>query len=100
LARGDITLFPLLGFGYNIVLSSRLRGGRSHPEPSRLNTFRIKGGMGGDFDLSERLFYRVSVLGAYRFLSRQTRDWADNNDRRDASGGFGVIVKVGVGFRL
>ena len=56
--------------------------------------------MGGDFDLSERLFYRVSVLGAYRFLFREIREWVDDNDRWDASGGFGVIVKVGVGFRL
>jgi len=100
LPRVDITVSPLLGFGYNIVLSQRGPGGSSHPEPSRLNTFRIKGGVGGDFDLSERLFYRVSVLGAYRFLSRANRDWASLSGRNDASGGFGVIVKVGLGVRL
>ena len=106
LVGGRVSVFPLIGVGYNLVLLSRMFG-EDHPEsPSHLSTFRIQFGAGGDFGISERIFVRTSVLGAWRFASRYFNDWASEQrarpeiDRAHAVGDFGVTVKVGVGLRL
>jgi len=118
LGASGISIFPLLGIGYNIVFSASQDDGtfweweteeqerRNSFVPSHLSTFRIMGGIGGDFTFSQRMFLRTSVLGSYRFAARHFRDLADNwRDRGyiddvETSGGFGVIVRLGIGFRL
>lgn len=120
LGESGISIFPLLGIGYSIVFSATLDDGsfwewgegdwpivRSEepmdPEgsasfnPFHLGNFKIIAGVGGDFALSEKVFLRTSVLGSYRVAARHFRNMADN---ADVSGGFGITIKLGVGFRL
>jgi len=95
--------FPLFGIGYNLVLSATYDG-NSFNSPSHLSTFRLQFGLGADFGLSETMFIRTSLLGAYRFAPRYLNDIADIVERlHDASTdtyGFGVTFKLGIGFRL
>ena len=106
LGTGNVSVFPLLGVGYNLVLLSRMFGEDYPDSPIRLSSFRIQFGGGGDFDISERAFVRASVLGAWRFAGRYFTDWAREQrerpeiDRADAVGDLGLTVKVGVGLRL
>ena len=101
---GDVAVFPLLGFGYNIALSERGTCGADtfeHLDTSaaaELSAFRIKAGVGGDFSRRENLFLRVSLLGFFRFGSRWERELAGNID--GSALGFGGAAKIGVGFRL
>jgi len=105
LVGGRVSVFPLLGVGYNLVLLSQ-RIGEGYPEsPSHLSNFRIQFGAGGDFGISERAFVRTSVLGAWRFAGRYFTDWAGEQrsrpeDRTYVVGDFGLTVKAGIGFRL
>jgi len=106
LAGGNISVFPLLGIGYSVVLMSREEFTGGYPRtPSHLNSFRIQFGAGGDFNISERAFVRTSVLGAWRFAGRYLDDLAGelrNEPTTEATtrGDVGITVKVGVGLRL
>jgi len=101
LRGGSISLFPLLGVGYNIVLStsidgesfSDLTGGKS---VSELSTFRVHFGAGSDFNISETLFFRATLLGNYRFAPR----YFSNFDGHTGFGTIGGTVRLGVGIRL
>jgi len=107
---GNITVFPMLGFGYNVVLSSRDEDGYDMFEymddhsATDLSTFRITLGGGADIDINENLFFRASVLGYYRFAPSLFRDLADEMSEPGFSinshGGFGATVRLGVGFRF
>lgn len=95
--------FPLLGIGYNLVLAADYDG-FSFNNPSELSTFRLQFGLGADFGISQTIFIRTSLLGAYRFAPRYLRDIADIAERvpgisTDTSG-FGGTFKIGIGFRL
>jgi len=104
LGEGNVSVFPLLGIGYNAVLSSRVEG-ESVDSPGDSSSFRIKFGVGGDFDVRENVFFRASLLGFYRFRARDERDAADllrsmGFHNVTARGGFGMGIRVGVGVRL
>jgi len=105
--NGNVSIFPLLGIGYNIVLTTRRPNGDDAFEDSddhsaiNLSTFRIQLGVGGDFDVVNNIFFRLSILGNYRFAPTVIRDWADDwASTTGHRGGFGGTVKMGVGVRL
>ena len=106
LGGANVSVFPLLGVGYNLVLLSRMFGDGYPDSPSHLSSFRIQFGAGGDFGISERAFVRASVLGAWRFAGRYFNDWAREQrerpevDRAHTTGDLGLTVKIGVGLRL
>ena len=106
LAGGNVSIFPLLGIGYNVVLVSREDFVGDYPNTaSHLNSFRLQFGVGGDFDISERAFVRTSVLGTWRFAGRYLDDLAgelrnEPNTEATTRGDAGVTMKVGVGLRL
>ena len=96
-------IFPLLGIGYNLVLSATYDG-NSFNNPGELSTFRIQFGLGADFGISQTMFIRTSLLGAYRFAPRYLSDLADYLERvplvSTDTFGFGFTFKIGLGFRL
>jgi len=98
LGDSNISIFPLLGIGYNAVLLSNLF------DSGDKNAFRIKFGAGGDFDFRGNRFLRVSILGFYRFRTNDERNIVDSLEaigfNASAHGGFGVGVRVGWGVRL
>ena len=102
---GGSTVFPLLGFGYNLVLSASdedgndVFEGNDQHSAADLSAFRIKLGVGGDFNLSQNVFFRASLLGYYRFASSFHNDMADLPDV-ESEGGFGGIVRLAIGFRF
>jgi len=106
IGAGNISLFPLLGIGYTVMLTVGGDFDLGDSSATDLSTFRIQFGGGADFDISESIFIRTSLLGAWRFPSRFTRDVASDLNTYfgstgvSANGGFGVAVKVGVGFRF
>ena len=107
LMGGNVSLFPLLGIGYNVVLMSREDFVGDYPATtSHMNSFRLQFGAGGDFDISERAFLRTSVLGTWRFPVRYLEDRAteirNGPTPMEATtrGDIGITVKLGVGFRF
>jgi len=110
IAMGEsATFFPLLGIGASIALSASDPDGESmetlvHSIGDQFSTFRLKFGLGADFDITERVFFRAQGLGWYGFAPSAYRDWADIENAFggdvSARGGFGGSVRLAVGFRL
>jgi len=105
LPGGRVSIFPLAGLGYNLVLASTEEGERTD-SPTRLSSLRLQFGAGGDVNISENAFFRASVLGTWHFPGRYFDDWAAQTRDPDlgiaarTEGSAGVTVKLGVGFRL
>ena len=88
IGSGNISIFPLLGAGYNLMLRVNGKSGGA----ADYNTFRVEFGAGSDFDLSRNLFMRLELLGNYGFAPEVLGT--------DADGGLGGTVKIAVGSRF
>ena len=102
---GRVTLFPLLGVGYNAVLTTFFDyDDIGDFSSSDFNTFRIQAGFGLDINFSQSLFLRTSFLGAYRFTNRFIRDIRAHQEAipgvSTSTFGLGGTVKIGLGLRL
>ncbi|MCL2599820.1 MAG: hypothetical protein FWD88_01365 [Treponema sp.] len=108
---GNLSIFPLLGIGFNVVLASRDANGDGifdemgyYDEfdhgPTSLSTFRIQFGAGADIDIADNVFLRIQGLAHYRFPASFFNDtdlWGNDANPR---GGFGGTAKIGIGFRF
>jgi len=104
-AIGDsTTFFPLFGIGANIVLGLRDRDGNDLSDMVDVvdySTFRLKLGVGTDFDITNAIFFRAQGLGWYGFAPTVVRDAADAlGSGVSARGGFGGSVRLAIGFRF
>jgi len=93
-----VRVFPMLGVGYQlaqIVQKESLIAGT-------YNGIRLLFGLGGDFDLSDRVFLRLAALPYYSFAKESTKGLVKSAGYGDwnAHGGFGASGYVMVGFRL
>jgi len=95
---GDFTIFPLLGFNYNMILS-HIKAGEAQSDPGKRSQFGILAGAGADFDLTDNLYLRGEGMFHLRFPSKF---WQELADARDASTtlGMGFRMKLGVGYRF
>jgi len=103
-----LTLFPLLGFDYNRVLSVKDKDGNSADNPGDSSQLGILAGAGIDFSLpfSDALFLRAEALLHVRLTSKATDDsvtgyrvlWPGVNI--DTTLGVGPRIKVAVGYRF
>ena len=98
---GSITLFPLIGFDYNIVTSA-LDGDID------LSQFGFLGGLGLDFNLNDHLFLRGEAMFHLRLASKAMKDFEDiipilsegiPLDTKTTLG-VGPRIKLGIGYRF
>jgi hypothetical protein len=87
----QVALFPLLGIGYQVVVSASL-GDYEVEGPTDLSAFKVLGGAGADFALGERLYLRTTLLGGYRFKSKFESDLADLMDSGGSTRGAGCLL--------
>ncbi|MCL2092757.1 MAG: outer membrane beta-barrel protein [Treponema sp.] len=108
---GFATIFPLVGINYNFVLSQKDKdGNKFSDEPgnlwkeSDLSQFGILAGVGGDFDISDSLYFRAQALFHLRFPSKYMKDMASLFKLLDsnisATYGMGPRIQLGVGYRF
>lgn len=75
------TIFPLLGIGYNAVLSAKLNAnGKKENIPgtksSDFSVFRMTAGIGGDVDVGRKMYLRTEFLVYMGFPSKFLKDLA------------------------
>lgn len=102
IAVGNVTIFPLAGFGLTAVLSQKgeLNGkSENNDKAGDLSTFRLQLGIGSDFNLTESIYLRAEGLGWYGFAPKYFSDLAGDMDGK-AEGGFGGTFKLAAGFRF
>jgi hypothetical protein len=111
---GMLTVFPLAGFNYNLVLSASYDGDTidwgSDSAAGMLSQFGILIGGGLDFPITNDLFLRGELLFQLRFSNKMMRDYRDalNKEYEDVKDyakasttlGWGPRIKIGVGYRL
>lgn len=97
---GRITLFPLLGIDYMIVVSQKYDGFKVD-KPAEASTFAFDFGGGLDFPLGEHLYLRGEFLYALRLPSKRLKD-SKKAAGSDASYilGNGPTIKLAVGYSL
>jgi len=104
---GSITLFPLLGLNYNMVLSLEDKDGRKYSDAGDWSQFGLQAGLGLNFSFSDSLYLLAEALFQLRFPSKFQDDLKTEieNDTGgiitfDKTLGMGPVIKVGVGFKL
>ena len=110
---GKVTVFPLLGFSYNMVFAEKDKNGERGYETfgetmRNVSQFGLLGGAGFDYDLTRYLYLRAEMLYHLRFASKEIKDLADVLDSSAKLGGgigyatlgMGPRIKVGVGYRF
>jgi hypothetical protein len=93
----QLTVFPLLGFDYMIVVSAK-NAGINVPEPTEASSFAFDFGGGLDFPLGNRLYLRGEFLYAIRLPSKNQRDRKNSLNKYIL--GNGPTLKVAVGYTL
>ncbi|MCL1993370.1 MAG: hypothetical protein FWG66_10550 [Spirochaetes bacterium] len=103
LTIGAVTIAPLLGIGWQAVLSGELEG-IDIPEPGDLSNFRILLGLGSDIMITPNWFFRSALLAYYRLPTTLENNVVTLNQaiglNANAYGGIGLQVRLGVGFRF
>ena len=99
--KGPITIFPLLGVDYNMVLAAWDPDGNKDEEKTIkwYSQFGFLAGAGLDFNLTNRLFLRGEAL---LHLRLPMKAWKDSEiiPGVTATLGMGPRIKAGVGFRF
>jgi len=105
---GGITLSPLLGANYNLVLSGKNpEDGSRIEKPMNWSQLGFLAGVGLDFNFSRFVFLRTEALFGLRLPSKEMK----NEKNRAGSGpdalsgvkttlGMGPRIKIGVGFKF
>jgi len=118
-AVGKMTVFPLLGVGYNLTLSQKDERGKKEEfknndgtkwtwankderKAADWSTFRIQLGAGADFDVTDRIFVRTQGLAQYRFAAKaySKADIAETDNNTKSKGGFGGSFTIAVGYKF
>ena len=102
------SIFPLLGIGYNVVLSSKVDVlGKTVDFPGKdkasdLSVFRITAGVGSDIGIVQNLFIRTEVLGYLGLLqAKYIRDmYPAYGEAGSGIRPFGITAKLAVGYRF
>jgi len=100
---GGFTIFPLLGFNYNIVLSAWDKNGK--PDDDDLSQFGFLAGAGLDFPFTDALFLRAEALFQLRLAGKSQHDAAEDLKKAtpydvNTTLGLGPRIKVGVGYKF
>ena len=111
-----ITVSPLLGVGYNLVLSAKyrvgdgIRWGKDYlaDEAGDYSTMRIMLGAGADFDVTDRIFVRAECTAHYRFAPKAIAKVAERlSDEttgakysKSKNGGIGGTYAFAIGYRF
>jgi opacity protein-like surface antigen len=97
---GPITVFPLLGFDYQIIFSVKDIDGNKASNSSDYSSFGFNAGGGLDFSLSGPLYLRGEFLYALRLPSKIQKDGKDRTPDSKYILGHGPIIKIAVGYSL
>jgi hypothetical protein len=106
----SITIFPMFGFNYNVFMLTF--GLKKEPPEGSVKTFSqfgLQAGIGLDYDLSDRVYFRAEALFQLRFVGNsrekygiETLGWYIPSSKGNYSTipGMGPVLKAGFGFRF
>ncbi|MCL2608583.1 MAG: hypothetical protein FWD94_01590 [Treponema sp.] len=95
----SVYVFPMIGVGYRMSRVVEDAG----PFRGTFNEIKVLFGLGGDFYLNRRVFFRISLIPYYHLTRESTQKIVrrvSGNDAFLAHGGFGVNGYLMMGIRL
>jgi hypothetical protein len=106
-----LSLFPLLGITYRIMLSAEDENGNQPKNsdgddaPGNLSALWFKLGGGVDYSLTDALYLRGGLLYGLRLANKAENDMVDYYDTMGADDanpllGHGLEIKIAVGYRF
>ena len=100
---GSFSIFPMLGVQYDLCLSAKDEGEIIFDNPlirmDHMNRFWIKFGVGADFNLTEKLYFRPSFLYGINFGTRNDRDVKKYNSKESIFH-HGLDIRIAIGWRF
>jgi len=93
-----LTLYPLVGINYNLVLSASDADGNKYDKPGDLSQFGVQFGVGIDKYFTDAVFLRAEGLFQLRFANKLMSDQATGG--ASTTIGMGPVIKVGVGYKF
>jgi opacity protein-like surface antigen len=107
---GKLTVFPLLGIDYQIVLSRKWENGDQYTNPNGdeapmdFNALWFQLGAGVDYAITDALYVRGEILYGIRLKNQADKDWKDGysytgSDIKNLLG-HGPTFKIGVGYKF
>jgi len=101
---GSVTLFPLLGFNLNAVVSGSDNEGNKFTDAGDLSQFSLQAGIGLDYHFTDSIFLRAEGLFQLRFASKYQDDMMTFLNKGgggwDTTFGMGPVIKVAVGYKF
>jgi len=115
---GAVTLFPLIGINYNMVMSyeqngvkytgywaNSVDGYKLYKISEYFSQLGILAGLGFDIGITEQIFIRAEALFQLRLPNKGMKDRAEYwdkvyNDTNTTTLGLGPRIKIGVGYKL
>jgi hypothetical protein len=99
----SFTLFPMLGIQFDFCLSAKQDGEIIFDNPlmrrEYFNRLWIKFGAGADFNITEKLYFRPSLLYGINFGTSNDRE-VKNNNSKESSFHHGLDIRAAIGFRF
>lgn len=100
----NLTVFPLLGIDYQIVLSAKLDDTDAET-PGDLSALWFKFGGGADYSLTSNIFLRAQALYGLRTPNKSEDDSVksakdEGTDDAKTRLGHGLTIKLAVGYRF
>ena len=103
---GPITLFPILGFNYNTFMFAWDKKGAEIAQPVKtFSQFGFQTGAGFDYDLGNRIYFRLELLFQLRFVSERMNNYYNFKGVNGSANtyqlpGMGPVMKAGFGFKF
>jgi hypothetical protein len=97
----QITLFPLFGGSYQLIVVADVDFPQSPVRPQDLNSFWLpKGGVGVDYFFNNNLFLRGTLLYGLRLPNEFENNFIKNNPGSKYLNGHGLTARISVGYRF
>ena len=106
ISLGKVTVFPMAGAGFNMVLTAKDRDGNDLYDNTitasalkDYSQFGLLAGVGFDISLTSAIFLRTEALFHFRLPNKFTKDWAAKEDF-NTTFGIGPRIKIGIGYQF
>jgi len=100
----SMTLFPAAGINYSHCMSAKLKAGGMEEEAEDsgdLSRLWFKFGGGADFELSEKMYLRTTLLYGIGMKNKLEKDLVDMGDGLfNTVTQHGIDIKAGIGFKF
>jgi outer membrane protein W len=97
----SITLFPLFGISYNMVLAGQADAGGKIEDAFDLSQSGLLAGAGVDYNINSSLYIRGQAMLQMRFANKMMKDDIKGvGSDISTTFGFGPVIKVGIGYKL